>query len=212
MKLIADETGIRISRLFSTKTIRYSEISSIVTNYKTTTIRLKSGESVEYTKYLVFWEDCPILYDMIEQYNIAFRNEHEYKLAGSTCSIDTVRETWHSYESRLSRLACDTIVEKLGPGYSVELRFEETIGNAIVYLILLKDGFVEDLPDSDKSAVSPQVPESFDNFFVADLCIWDPATGSGLYAIEPDFVSADEAALTIVSSIEDLCESIGAVE
>ncbi len=206
MEFTADANGITIRKLFGKVEITYPEIQSIINSRLTTFINLKSGKTYKRNMLSYLTDDFPVIFDAIEKYNIAYKDEVEESYSENPYTIEDIRHAYEKLQPEFSDYANKLIAEKLGSGYSIDLVVKETVGSMMLYYILMKDGKAVDIPSREKLTDSPEMPESFEKYELAILYEWDPTYRSGNYSIQSELEEPEEGKKAIKDTIDELCE------
>ena len=162
MEFSADANGITIRKLFGKVEITYPEIQSIINSRQNTFINLKSGKTYKRNMLSYLTDDFPVIFDAIEKYNIAYKDEVEESYSENPYTIEDIRHAYEKLQPEFSEYANELISEKLGNEYSIDLVAKETVGSTKLYYILMKDGTPVNLPFDQKLTDSSEMPESFE--------------------------------------------------
>lgn len=206
MEFTADANGITIKKLFSKIEITYPEIQSIINSSHTTFINLKSGKTYKRNMLSYLTDDFPVIFDAIERYNIAYKDEVEESYSENPYTIEDIRNAYERLQKDYAEYANELISEKLGNEYSIDLVAKETVGSTKLYYILMKDGSPVNIPFDQKLTDSSEMPESFENYELAILYEWDTSYRRGNYSIQSELENAAEGKQAIRETIDEFCE------
>jgi hypothetical protein len=206
MEFTADANGITIKKLFGKVEITYPEIQSIINSRQTTFINLKSGKTYKRNMLSYLTDDFPVIFDAIERYNIAYKDEVEESYSENPYTIEDIRHAYERLQKDFAEYANELISEKLGNEYSIDLVAKETVGSTKLYYILMKDGTPVNIPFDQKLTDSSEMPESFENYELAILYEWDTSYRRGNYSIQSELENAAEGKQAIRETIDEFCE------
>lgn len=206
MEFTADAYGITIKKLFGKIEITYPEIQSIINSSHTTFINLKSGKTYKRNMLSYLTDDFPVIFDAIERYNIAYKDEVEESYSENPYTIEDIRNAYERLQKDYAEYANELISEKLGNEYSIDLVAKETVGSTKLYYILMKDGSPVNIPFDQKLTDSSEMPESFENYELAILYEWDTSYRRGNYSIQSELENAAEGKQAIRETIDEFCE------
>ena len=206
MEFTADANGITIKKLFGKIEITYPEIQSIINSSHTTFINLKSGKTYKRNMLSYLTDDFPVIFDAIERYNIAYKDEVEESYSENPYTIEDIRNAYERLQKDYAEYANELISEKLGNEYSIDLVAKETVGSTKLYYILMKDGSPVNIPFDQKLTDSSKMPESFENYELAILYEWDTSYRRGNYSIQSELENAAEGKQAIRETIDEFCE------
>ena len=206
MEFSADANGITIKKLFGKVEITYPEIQSIINSRQTTFINLKSGKTYKRNMLSYLTDDFPVIFDAIEKYNIAYKDEVEESYSENPYTIEDIRHAYERLQKDFAEYANELISEKLGNEYSIDLVAKETVGSTKLYYILMKDGTPVNIPFDQKLTDSSEMPESFENYELAILYEWDTSYRRGNYSIQSELENATEGKQAIRETIDEFCE------
>ncbi len=206
MEFSADANGITIKKLFGKVEITYPEIQSIINSRQTTFINLKSGKTYKRNMLSYLTDDFPVIFDAIERYNIAYKDEVEESYSENPYTIEDIRHAYERLQKDFAEYANELISEKLGNEYSIDLVAKETVGSTKLYYILMKDGTPVNIPFDQKLTDSSEMPESFENYELAILYEWDTSYRRGNYSIQSELENAAEGKQAIRETIDEFCE------
>lgn len=206
MEFTADTNGITIKKLFGKIEITYPEIQSIINSRHTTFINLKSGKTYKRNMLSYLTDDFPVIFDAIERYNIAYKDEVEESYSENPYTIEDIRHAYERLQKDYAEYANELISEKLGNEYSIDLVAKETVGSTKLYYILMKDGSPVNIPFDQKLTDSSEMPESFENYELAILYEWDTSYRRGNYSIQSELENVAEGKQAIRETIDEFCE------
>lgn len=206
MEFTADANGITIKKLFGKIEITYPEIQSIINSRHNTFINLKSGKTYKRNMLSYLTDDFPVIFDAIERYNIAYKDEVEESYSENPYTIEDIRNAYERLQKDYAEYANELISEKLGNEYSIDLVAKETVGSTKLYYILMKDGSPVNIPFDQKLTDSSEMPESFENYELAILYEWDTSYRRGNYSIQSELENAAEGKQAIRETIDEFCE------
>lgn len=206
MEFTADANGITIKKLFGKIEITYPEIQSIINSSHTTFINLKSGKTYKRNMLSYLTDDFPVIFDAIERYNIAYKDEVEESYSENPYTIEDIRHAYERLQKDYAEYANELISEKLGNEYSIDLVAKETVGSTKLYYILMKDGSPVNIPFDQKLTDSSEMPESFENYELAILYEWDTSYRRGNYSIQSELENVAEGKQAIRETIDEFCE------
>lgn len=179
MKIIYDKNGVYIKKLFNSFMISYKEIRSVVLSNEEYIITTNNGEI--FKEKIHIFSNYSALYEAIKKYNIYFRDEEELEANKNVYSIAEVDEKMAQMLPDLKEYACNSIHEKMGAEYDIDLLVIDENQYVDMHIRLLKNGeLVKDYPEMLKCETTDSEPYSYDSMVVAFLLEWD---GNGRYGV-----------------------------
>ena len=188
MRISYDDKGIKISKLFKTQEISYSDIKSVVLLNDEYIVTTKIGEVVKYKEGL-FCNHNP-LYKAFKEFNICFRNDDESD--EEVYSIDEINEKVKENQAYAKEFAGNLIKQELGAEYDIETKISDEGEYITMYFYLTKNGeIVKDIPKDVMAGGSDGGPYAFDEYVVAYLLEWNGYGGYGITKEVKDKVACD---------------------
>ena len=182
MKVTYGKNGIRISKLFKSKEVSYSDIKSVILSGKKYTLTTRAGEIIK-SKCDFLCEREP-LYAAIKKYNIYFRDEDELREQEKVYSGDELNQKIARAQAVIKDIGGNLIRKEMGDEYDIDSVVKDEGAEINVYFRLLKNGkLVKNIPEEAKFDSTDIEPYAFDNFVFALLVQWD---GYGKYAVMDD--------------------------
>lgn len=179
MNIVCGEKGIQIKKLFGSREILYSDISSVVFSDREYTFTTKSGEV--FAAKFRFFDNPALLYEAVQKYNIHFSNADELSAQNEVYPVEQVNEKSAQVKAVIEEYAGRSVREKMGAEYGVDAKVGYEGEWINMYLKLLKNGqVVTDISEKAKYTSDDVDPYAFDNIALAYLVEWD---GFGRYAL-----------------------------
>ena len=211
MKIIADDKGLVVKKLFKDIRIPYQEITRIiVTSRDKTVITTRSGEEYEDSQLYGLTFAYPIIMDKIVLHDITF--EDRFIVSDYNDSFIDENEKQQYVDSLVSSFEPDAnemIKSRLGPRHDISLEVLEIHKQTVLCMGLKRDGvLVTDLPDCFKEYDDVKVPVSFDTQCLLMMCSWQPGIRSGKYIKALDHENfPDDNKAALMELVEEFCDS-----
>ena len=186
----ADENGITIKKLIGSKSISYSDLTSILIEGDGIRVKTKDGEKFDLKKEQS--DDLTDLCAAVKKFNIAYKNAEERYAATNLHTVEEVMKMAEETKALVYSLSRDMIRKEYGPEYDIRLDVEDVDDVVTMYFTLLRDG--KPLPDM----------ASWDEIILASLMEWDPSSKTGKYALETEMEDPEECRITVKVMLEDL--------
>ncbi len=192
MNISVNENGIVVQKLFKSVTVAYSEIKSIVNKDGYSFINTRYGDTYKYREsgdilgtYNYLTDSFPEIYEIIEKYNIEFRDESLLANDQELYSFDEAVSAAQKTMELIKTVADELIKEKIGPEFELNNCYaEDKFGITRVYLTLLQKGNSFGIPAEAIDYVDPDVPGSFETVkLFRGPAVWHPESYSGEYVL-----------------------------
>ncbi|MBO4390418.1 MAG: hypothetical protein J5825_06135 [Lachnospiraceae bacterium] len=208
-KLIINENGITIKKLFRSRQISYEEIQSIVEDGEHNFINTKDGETIDISLGFsnITW-NYPILFKYIEQYNIDFRAEDDLKNGAPVYTCEEVLQVAQSVAERIKEYVNCLLVSKIGAEYSIETEFYGLNDpESGVNLLLLKNGTKVTLPEKLRNGSDGEDPSAIDfvELFFGPV-LWDTEHRCGKYGVTVECLDEVQLEKTLSDLVNEFCE------
>lgn len=191
MGWMADSDGVTIKKLFSKRTIPYTDIKSIRKTGSNVIFTLKDGSEISLVSSILS-EDG--FYPAIKKLNIAFVDENEETSVDRTYTIEEVNEKIELLKSQVYDLLAAPIKSKYGQDHDVKIKVEDEGDYIDMYFGILKSG------------KPVQFFESFDDIVIAYLVRWDQESNHGLYGLTVEANCQSACVKTVQEILADLFE------
>ena len=191
MGWMADADGITIKKLFSKRTIPYTDIKSIRKTESNIIFTLKDGDEITLVSSILSEDN---IYPAIKKLNIAFVDENEETSVDKTYTIDEVNEKIELLKSQVYDLLAAPIKSKYGLDHDVEVKVKDEGDYIDMYFTLLRNG------------KPVQFFEGFDDMVIAYLVRWDQDMNCGRYGLTVEAKCQSDCVKTVQEILIDLYE------
>lgn len=191
MGWMADADGVTIKKLFSKRTIPYTDIKSIRKTESNIIFTLKDGDEIALVSSILSEDN---IYPAIKKLNIAFVDENEETSVDKTYTIEEVNEKIELLKSQVYDLLAAPIKSKYGQDHDVEVKVADEGDYIDMYFALLKDG------------KPVQFFEGFDDMVIAYLVRWDQEMNCGYYGLTVEANCQSDCVKTVQEILADLYE------